>query len=98
VFFAQDELERFRTLVDRIGAARDLDWISIDPLVPMGTGARASVLGMPVPAALIERNRRDGVFGVIGRLSYRDGVRSEALLGVAHPGAAWLEWLEWLEP
>jgi hypothetical protein len=33
------------------------------------------------------------VFGVIGRLSYRGGTRTGELLGMAHPGAAWLEWL-----
>ena len=60
----------------------------------MGDLATDSVLGMPLPAALIARNRREGVFGVIGRLSYRAGNRSCALLGLGHPGAAWLEWLE----
>jgi hypothetical protein len=94
VFFDSSELRRFRTLVDRAGWERDLDWISIDPLIPMGRAASASVLGIPVPSALIERNRRDGVFGVIGRLAYRGGQPTGDLLGLAHPGAAWLEWLE----
>jgi hypothetical protein len=94
VFFEPEELRRFRAVVDRAGAERDLDWISIDPLVPMGPSAERSVLGIPVPQSLIERNRAQGVFGVIGRLSYRQGRRSGALLGLAHPGAAWLEWLE----
>jgi hypothetical protein len=93
VFFAPADLQRFRELVDRAGSERDLDWISLDPLVPMGPGAQRSVVGVPVPAALIERNRRDGVFGVLGRLGYRRGERSGSLLGIAHPGAAWLEWL-----
>ena len=93
VFFGDDELQRFRSIVDEFGAHRDLDWVSVDPLVPMGESARDSVLGVPVPNALVERNRREGVFGVVGRLSYRGGRRSEALLGLAHPGAAWLEWL-----
>jgi hypothetical protein len=93
VFFSVHELERFRMLVERAGNGRDLDWISIDPLVPMGSEATGSVLGLPVPEELIERNRREGVFGVIGRQSYRGGRRSGALLGIAHPGAAWLEWL-----
>jgi hypothetical protein len=53
-----------------------------------------SVLGVPVPRALLERGRRDGVFGVIGRLRYRGGRREAAILGLAHPGAAWLEWIE----
>jgi hypothetical protein len=94
VFFAAHELERFRALIAAVGAERDLDWISIDPLVPMGASATRSVVGLPVPGPLIARNREGGVFGVVGRLSYRGGKRSAALLGVAHPGAAWLEWLE----
>ena len=94
VFFTADELERFRALIDELGAARDLDWISVDPLVPMGVSATKSVVGLPVPAAIIDRNRAGAVFGVIGRLSYRNGKRSASLLGLAHPGASWLEWLE----
>jgi hypothetical protein len=93
VFFTADELRRFQGLVAETGGKRDLDWISIDPLVPMGVAATDNVLGLPTPEALIERNRREGVFGVVGRLGYRRGCRSGALLGLAHPGAAWLEWL-----
>jgi hypothetical protein len=93
VFLPPDALQRFRDLVDDVGAQRDLDWISIDPLVPMGPHATSSVLGVPVPAALLERGRREGVFGLIGRLRYRGGRREAALLGLGHPGAAWLEWL-----
>lgn len=93
VFFSADELAGFRAIVHRAGAARDLDWISIDPLVPMGRAASRSVLDVPVPSRLIERSRHEGVFGVVGRLAYRRGKRTAALLGVAHPGAAWLEWL-----
>jgi hypothetical protein len=93
VFFSPEELTRFHAVVRRAGAARDLDWISIDPLVPMGSAPSRSVLGVPVPSTLIERSRREGVFGLIGRLAYRGGEPSAALLGVAHPAAAWLEWL-----
>ena len=93
VFFEPEELERFRTLVDQLGSERDLDWISVDPLVPLGGSADHSVLGLPVDHALVERNRREGLFGVVGRLQYRRGRRSGAILGIAHPGAAWLEWL-----
>ena len=93
VFFSAEQRQRFRALVDTTGAQRDLDWISVDPLVPMGQEAREDVLGIPVPPELVARNRREGVFGVVGRLSYRDGRRAGALLALAHPGAAWLEWL-----
>ena len=93
VFFPPEELAAFRDLVDAVGAERDLDWISIDPLVPMGPEATSSVVGVPVPEALLERGRREGVFGVVGRVRYRGGRRDAELLGLAHPGAAWLEWL-----
>jgi hypothetical protein len=93
VFFGPEELRRFRAIVDLAGAQRDLDWVSIDPLVPMGRAADASVLGIPVAPAIVERNRREGVFGVVARLTYRAGCPTSALLGLAHPGAAWLEWL-----
>jgi hypothetical protein len=93
VFFSDEELRAFRDIVDQAGAERDLYWISVDPLVPMGSHASRSVLGISVPEMLVERNQREGVFGVIGRLSYRRGRRESALLGIAHPGAAWLEWL-----
>jgi hypothetical protein len=86
VFFTDEELARFHAIVHEAGAVRDLDWISIDPLVPMGSAACRSVLGVPVPSALIERGRQEGVFGLIGRLAYRRGKRTAALLGVAHPG------------
>jgi hypothetical protein len=94
VFFTPEELARFREIVEQFGTSRDLDWISVDPLVPLGGAADRSVLDIPVPPGLVERNRRHGLFGVIGRVQYREGKRSAALLGIAHPGAAWLEWIE----
>src|SRR5262249_32650422 len=86
VFFTPDELRAFRDIVAEFGSRRDLDWISIDPLVPMGNAAHDSVFGLGVPPTLVERNRAEGVFGVIGRMSYRDGERTTELLGIAHPG------------
>ncbi|WP_343987098.1 DUF2332 domain-containing protein [Pseudonocardia aurantiaca] len=92
VFLPADRRARFDALVDRIGRDRDLDWISVDPLVPLGPDARATVQGLDVPAEWIRDNREQGVFGVIGRVSVRRGVRTGAVLGRAHPGSAWLEW------
>ncbi len=94
VFFTPEELARFHAIVQRFGASRDLDWISVDPLVPLGGAANRSVLEVPVPPGLVERNRHHGLFGLIGRIQYRGGERSVSLLGIAHPGAAWLEWIE----
>jgi hypothetical protein len=93
VFLDSGELKRFRAFVDELGSRRDLDWISVDPLIPIGVDADASVIGAPVPASLLRRNQAGAVFGVLARVSYRDGVRTATLLGTAHPSAAWLEWL-----
>jgi hypothetical protein len=64
----------------------------VDPLVPLGPEGRESVQGLPVPDRAVEACRA-GVTGVVGRLSVRDGAVSGRVLGLAHPGAAWLEWL-----
>ncbi|WP_345413164.1 DUF2332 domain-containing protein [Pseudonocardia xishanensis] len=91
VFLGPERLARFRELVTGLG--RDLDWISVDPLVPLGPEATTTVQGLDVPPQWLTENREGGVFGVIGRLSVRDGVASARLLGRAHPGGSWLEWL-----
>ena len=93
VFFTARQQARFRDQVERLGRDRDLDWISLDPLVPMGADPRASVLGAKLPPGLLERARHEGVFGVLGRLALRDGVATSRVLGLGHPGGAWLEWL-----
>ena len=91
VFLPDDDRARFRALLPELG--RDLEWISVDPLVPLGPDGRDSVQGLPVPERAVEASR-EGVTGVVGRVSVRDGVVSGRVLGLAHPGAAWLEWLD----
>jgi hypothetical protein len=93
VFLPQVELARFNELVDSIGRERDVHWISVDPLVPLGPHATGTVQGLPVPAGWLDDNRRGGVFGVIGLVSVRAGRRSAAVLGRAHPSSAWVEWM-----
>jgi hypothetical protein len=92
VFFGDEQLRRFRGQVDRLGAERDLDWISLDPLIPMGHDATGTVIGADPPRSLLQRNRTAGaVFGVLGRVGWRDGARTTELLALGHPGAAWVE-------
>jgi hypothetical protein len=74
--------------VARLGASRDLDWISLDPLVPMGDDPRESVLGAQHPPGLLARARDEGVFGVLGRLALRRARATTHVLAL--PGAAWL--------
>jgi hypothetical protein len=92
VFLPEADLRRFDGLVDSLGRRRDIEWVSVDPLVPLGPGARGTVQGLDVPAEWVRENRDGGVFGVIGRVGVRGGRRSATLLGRAHPGAAWLQW------
>jgi hypothetical protein len=92
VFLPPAELTRFDALVDRIGRERDVEWISVDPLVPLGPHATTTVQGLPVPPQWLADNADGGVFGVIGRVSIRAGGRTGTVLGRAHPGSAWLEW------
>ena len=94
VFFTPSQLERFREIVDAFGRRRDIDWVSTDPLVPMGPKATSTVTGLRAPPQVLERNRRGGVFGAISRVSYRGGQMTEAILGMAHPSGLWLEWLD----
>jgi hypothetical protein len=92
VFLPPAELARFSALVDRIGRERDVEWISVDPLVPLGPLATTTVQDLPVPPQWLADNSDGGVFGVIGRVSIRAGRRTGTVLGRAHPGSAWLEW------
>jgi hypothetical protein len=72
VFFTPEELARFHAIVERFGASRDLEWISVDPLVPLGGAADRSVLDIPVPPGLVDRNRRQGLFGLIGPIQFQE--------------------------
>jgi hypothetical protein len=92
VFLPPADLARFDDLIAKIGRGRDLDWVSVDPLVPFGPDARRTVQHLDVPPEWIEENRKGGVFGVIGHVRIRGGVRTGTVLGRAHPGATWLEW------
>ena len=90
VFLPPADLARFDDLL--LGLGRDVDWVSVDPLVPLGPEARHTVQGLDVPGDWVDENREGGVFGVIGHVRVRDGVHTGAVLGRAHPSAAWLEW------
>ena len=58
VFSEEEQRRRLREVIDAAGASRDLDWISIDPLVPMGT-RRRTVLGRPAPRVSSGATARD---------------------------------------
>ena len=61
VFFDDDARAQLAATIELDG--RDGAWISLDPLIPLGTEARHSVQGLPVDPELVRRNRSGGVFG-----------------------------------
>jgi hypothetical protein len=90
VFLTDEQRAGFRRALTGLG--RDVEWISVDPLVPLGADGRESTQYLRVPPRALEATRA-GVTGVIGHLSVRrDGSSSGEVLGLAHPGGAWLEW------
>jgi hypothetical protein len=93
VFFEPERLARFGRLIAEAGRERDLDWLSLDPLVPLGPHAQRSVVDVEVPATILQRGRDGGVFGVLGHRGFRDGHSRASLLALGHPSGAWLEWL-----
>jgi hypothetical protein len=90
VFLTDTQRAAFRRRLPELG--RDVEWISVDPLTPLGPDGCDSVQDLPVPARALQVSRA-GVTGVVGHLSVgRDGRTSGEVLGLAHPGGAWLEW------
>ena len=80
-----------RAAVDEAG--RDVVWISLDPLVPLGTTADRCVQDLPLDPALVARNRAGGVFAVLSIAGSIDGTRVAQILATAHPSGTRMTWL-----
>jgi hypothetical protein len=94
VFFDESLQHDMRELISRLGRERDVAWIALDPLVPLGTRARRTVQGGEAPALLVEQNRRGGAFAALSLVAYLDGTASSRLLATAHPSGTRMEWLD----
>ncbi len=94
VFFSDEQRRRLHQLVRDWGAIRDLVWISLDPLVPLGLDGRHSVQGLEVPDTLVAEYQRDGVFALLGLVSFEDGHRRGNVLARAHPSGTSMRWLD----
>ena len=94
VFFADEQRRRLRQLVRQWGDVRDLVWISLDPLVPLGVEGRHSVQALDVPENLVTEYQRDGVFALLGLVSFEHGHGSGTLLARAHPSGTRMRWLD----
>ena len=93
VFFSAEERARLRSILGQGGADRRLAWISLDPLVPLGTAGRDSVQGLDVPSPLVVDYQRQGVFALLGLVTFDHGEETGALLARAHPSGTSLTWL-----
>ncbi|HEY1635135.1 MAG TPA: DUF2332 family protein, partial [Acidimicrobiales bacterium] len=94
VFF-DDTLQRDTgEVISRLGRERDVAWIALDPLVPLGTRARRTVQGVDAPIHLVEQNRRGGAFAALSLVAHVDGTASSRLLATAHPSGTRMEWLD----
>jgi hypothetical protein len=81
-----------RATVD--GAGRDVVWISLDPLVPLGTTAERCVHDLPVDGDLIARNRAGGVFAVLSVRGHVGATTIGRVLATAHPSGTRMRWLD----
>ncbi len=94
VFFADEQRRRLRQLAKHWGNVRDLVWISLDPLVPLGVEGRHSVQALDVPENLVMEYQRDGVFALLGLVSFENGRGNGTLLARAHPSGTRMRWLD----
>jgi hypothetical protein len=94
VFFSDLDRARLRGVLEQQGAARPLAWISLDPLVPLGTAGRDSVQGLGVPRELVLDYQQHGVFALLGVMTFDHGVCGGRVLARAHPSGTSLTWLD----
>ena len=80
-------------ILDAEASARPVTWLSLDPLVPLGSDGSDSVQDVPVPGWLVEEYQQRGVFAVLGARTFGPGA-SGRLLARAHPSGQWTQWLE----
>jgi hypothetical protein len=91
VFLDDTGRAAMRAAVDEAG--RDVVWISLDPLVPLGTSADRCVQELPLDPALVARNRAGGVFALLSVAGSVGGTRVARILATAHPSGTRMTWL-----
>jgi hypothetical protein len=94
VFFDAALQHDMSEVISSLGRERDVAWIALDPLVPLGTGARRTVQGADAPIHLVEQNRRGGAFAALSLVTHLDRTASSRLLATAHPSGTRMEWLD----
>ncbi len=94
VFLPPDEGRRLQHAIATLGGERDVAWISLDPLVPLGTSARDTVQHERAPQRLVDLNAEGGVFGVLSLTTHIGGTTTSRTLAIAHPSGTRMEWLD----
>jgi hypothetical protein len=94
VFFDDAQQRTVREVISRFGRRRDVAWVSLDPLVPLGTRAHRTVQGAEAPERLVKQNRQGGVFAALSVTTDNGGRGPAQLLATAHPSGTRMEWLE----
>lgn len=89
VFLDADERQAIRRAVEDRG---DAVWISLDPLVPLGTAAEHCVQDLAVDRDLVELNRAGGVFAVLSVVGAIRGEPIHRILATAHPSGTQMTW------
>ena len=82
-----------RQAIARVVAYRSESvWISLDPLVPLGTAAERCVHDLPLDAELIARNRAGGVFALLSMVGTIGQQPVRRILATAHPSGTRMTW------
>lgn len=98
VFFSEDERARLHTVLRRSRRRALVAWVSLDPLVPLGTAGRDSVQGLAVPSRVVAAYQRGGVFALLGLLVLGPEGEHGVVLARAHPSGTELTWMDGAHP
>jgi hypothetical protein len=93
VFLPPDQRARLADILATAGRSRQVTWLSLDPLVPLGPSGRHSVQGLALPRWLIRDYQQQGVFAVLSAQTWPGRPAPGYLLARAHPSGRWVEWL-----
>jgi hypothetical protein len=93
VFLAASARAKLFTILSGASRTRPVTWLSLNPLVPVGSSGRDSVQGLAVPRSLAADYQAHGVFAVLGARTFDRSAEGGTLLARAHPSGRWVEWL-----
>jgi hypothetical protein len=93
VFLPPDQRAKLFGVLTDAARTRPVTWLSLDPLVPLGRGARDSVQGIQLPAWMVADYQQNGLFAILSARTFDRGSEARRLLARAHPSGQWVGWL-----